>query len=216
MKLPQLVVDRRTKWLVFFLGGASTIILYQWTNRTHLYPPRLLEFSAVDKSMPFWPWSIWIYFTEYIIFPCAFFGLRNKENAVRYFYSYMMILLISIVAFILFPVTFPRADYPVLGSSISDQAVIFFRVYMDEPANCWPSLHVSSCYISAFCFWKESRKRFVFYTFWATLVAISTMTAKQHYWLDVWTAFLLTLACYYYCFYRLELYPRDRKGPARW
>lgn len=212
MTLPQLVHDRKSKWFYFFVGGAATLILYQLTNRFFITPPRLLHFDAVDQQMPFWSWTVWVYFTEYIFFIVAYFGLRSSELVTKYFYAYMAILLVSIVVFIIFPVTFPRADYPVLGDSISDQALVFLRTYMDNPANCLPSLHVSSCYISALCFWRESRKKAWWFILWSTLVAISTMTTKQHYFIDVWTAIFLTLFFFWIFFYRVQL--REGSGSA--
>lgn len=201
LTLPQLVSCRLTKWIYFLVGGASTLILYQWTNRNPIFEPQLLSFGPIDEIMPFWTWTVWIYFTEYIIFLCAYFGLRKKENVTRYFYAYMAILLISIVIFMIYPVTFPRYDYPVTGSSISDDALAFLRKYLDSPGNCLPSLHVSSCYISSLCFWKESKSKASWYMAWSTLVAISTMTTKQHYFVDVWTAMILTGICYWFFFY---------------
>jgi membrane-associated phospholipid phosphatase len=203
--LPFLVKDRRTKWIYFFVGGASTLLLYQVTNRLHLYEPQLLPFDLIDDIMPFWPWTVWVYFSEYVIFLAAYFGLRKKEHVTRYFYAYMGILLFSIVVFIFYPVTFPRDAFPVVGDSFSERALAFLRTHMDEPANCLPSLHVSSCFISAFCFWQESRRKFALFFLWAFLVSISTMTTKQHYFVDVWAAFLLTAVAYWIFFYKVKL-----------
>lgn len=214
MTLPLLVKDRFSKWLWFFVGGAATLILYQITNRNHLYEPQLLPFDLVDKVMPFWTWTIWIYVTEYIIFLCAYFGLRKKENVTRYFYAYMAILLFSIVVFIFYPVTFPRDSFPVLGDSISDKALIFLRTYMDSPANCLPSLHVSSCYISSFCFWPENRRKAVGFFLWSTLVAISTMTTKQHYFIDVWVAIIICVVSFWFFFYRVKISGSDSEAGA--
>jgi membrane-associated phospholipid phosphatase len=202
---PNLIVDTKSKWLYFFVGAISTLVLYQVTNRVHLFEPKLLPFDRIDNLMPFYPWTVWVYFTEYIIFFCAYFGLKKNENVTRYFYSYIAILLISVFVFVVYPVTFPRADYPTASSTISELALDFLRKNMDSPANCLPSLHVSSCFISAFCFWGESRAKAVIYAIWSFAVAISTMTTKQHYWVDVWTALLLTIACYWFFFYKAKI-----------
>ena len=207
MTLPHLIHDRKTTWIYFFIGGAATLLLYQWTNRYYILQPKLLKFDAVDSAMPFLPWTVWIYFTEYVFFLVAYFGLKSYEMRTRYFLAYMAILLVSVVVFMIFPVTFPRADYPVTGNSISDHALIFLRTYMDSPANCLPSLHVSSCYISALCFWRESKVKTWVYVLWSSAVAISTMTAKQHYFIDVWTALLLTVFSFWVFFYFVELRP---------
>lgn len=205
MNLPWLIHDRKSKWIYFFLGGAATLILYQCTNRYFLWTPRLLEFGPVDSVMPFWPWTVWVYFTEYIFFIAAYFGLQRNDLVTKYFYAYNSILVVSVVVFMLYPVTFPRESYPVLGSDISDHAMRFLRTYMDSPANCLPSLHVSSCYISSLCFWHESRKKAVALSLWSTCVAGATMTTKQHYFVDVWTAIILTMFFYWVFFYRINL-----------
>lgn len=214
MNLPNLVSCRKSKWIYFFIGGAASILLYQFTNRIHYRPPSELPFDRLDKVMPFWTWTVWVYFTEYIIFICAYFGLRRNENVTRYFYAYMAILIFSVTIFVIFPVTFPRENFPVLGSGFSDQALIFLRTYMDSPANCLPSLHVSSCYISSLCFWNESRKKSMAYFAWSTLVAISTMTTKQHYFLDVWTAILVTFFFYWLFFDYARLAGSESAGSA--
>jgi hypothetical protein len=118
-----------------------------------------------------------------------------------------------VIIFLLYPVAFPRELFPVVGDSISDEAMRFLRTYMDSPANCLPSLHVSSCYISSFCFWQESRKKAVALTFWSSCVAIATMTTKQHYFIDVWTALFLTLFFYWVFFYKVQLTKGSGSAP---
>lgn len=205
MTLPNIASSRLRKYFFFLVGAGATLLLYQSSNRYHVYEPKLLEFSTVDKAMPFWSWTVWFYFTEYVIFFCAYFGLKESKNISKYFYAYMGILLVSTAVFIFYPVTFPRADYPIAGMGLSDRALAFLRTHMDTPANCLPSLHVSSCFVSAFCFLPECKKRAGFFFLWSILVAISTMTTKQHYWVDVWTAFILTGLFYWLCFHKLEI-----------
>jgi len=205
VKIPWLVRDEKSRWIHLFIGGACTLILYQLTNRLHLFEPRLLEFGAVDKAIPLLPWTVWIYFTEYAFFVYAYFWMKDLQLVTRYYYAYMTILFVSVSAFMLFPVTFPRENFPAPGDSASELALNFLRNYMDAPANCLPSLHVSSCFISSLCFWQESRARALFLCFWSCLVAVSTMTTKQHYFVDVWTAMLLTGVCYWFFFYKAEL-----------
>lgn len=205
MTLPLLIRDRLTNWVVVVFGFASTMILYQFTNRMHFFEPQYLHFDFVDKFMPFWPWTIWIYFTEYIIFVFAFFSLKSAELRTRYFYAYMTILLVSVATFVLFPVTYPRADFPTYSANLNERAVEFMRIYMDSPANCLPSLHVSTSLISALPFLRESRWKSIFFITWASAISISTMTTKQHYFIDVWTSALLTVACYWFFSYKVKL-----------
>jgi PAP2 superfamily len=205
MSFPHLVYDSKSRWTHLFIGAFCTLFLYQFTNRVHLFEPRILPFTRVDANMPLWSWTVWIYFTEYLFFLYAYFGVRDYELVSRYYMAYMSILLFSIGVFVLFPVSFPRSSFPVTGASLSDNALLFLRTYMDQPANCLPSLHVSSCFISSFCFWKESKTRAVLLSLWSCLVAISTMTTKQHYFVDVWSAMILTIVAYWFFFHYLEL-----------
>lgn len=208
LNLPILVKSLKTKIFFLLFGGVATIVIYQMTNRMHFFEPQLLQFGWVDKQISFMPWTVWIYYSEYIIFFVAWFWLREDINRTRYFYSYMFILLFSSIVFVVYPITFPRHIYQdnLLPVDLSSQAMLFLWEKLDKPANCLPSLHVSSCYISAFCFLPESRKKFIFMFVWSTLVAFSTMSTKQHYFVDVWTAAILVVVAYYFFFVRANYY----------
>jgi membrane-associated phospholipid phosphatase len=67
----------------------------------------------------------------------------------------------------------------------------------DTAANCCPSLHVSSVFLSVFIFLDDQRSKFPFFFVWGSLIAASTMTTKQHYMVDVLTGFLMALGTYW-------------------
>ncbi len=205
--LPELVTSRFKTFSYVALGVFLTLVPYQITNRYHLFEPQYLPFDFVDNLMPFAPWTVWIYFSEYLIFVVSWFAIKKNLDRTRYFYSYVFILFISVLVFIFYPVTFPRADYPLSNFDPSLTTYIFeyFRTHMDSPANCLPSLHVSTCYIAAFALRPQSKKMFYGFFVWATAVAISTMTTKQHYFVDVWTSFLLVILAYF-IFYKKATY----------
>lgn len=202
MSLPLLIHDSITAWIYVVVGVFCTLAFYQTTNRYHLRQPALLRFGVLDRLVPFQPKTVWIYFTEYIIFFACGFKLQRWESLTAYFCSYMFILVVSCIVFIVFPVTFPRDDYPLNNypDNFSKKALHFLRTHMDSPANCLPSLHVSSCFISAFAFWYESTTLFIVFFIWSCLVSYSTMSTKQHYFVDAWTAFLLTLGAFWFFF----------------
>lgn len=207
MTLPLYIKDNKSKAIFFVLGTIATLLFYQVTNRIHWYEPRILSFHLPDRLAPFWPWTVWIYFSEYVIFLFAYIQLKNNYNVMKYFYSYMAILIFSSICFVIFPVTFPRDHYPVnlVESGFSGLALNYLRDVLDTPANCFPSLHVSTCFISAFCFWTECKKKFSLYFLWSMLVAMSTMTTKQHYFIDIIAAFVVTLFFYWVCFFKISV-----------
>jgi len=62
----------------------------------------------------------------------------------------------------------------------------FAVLYGTDPAtNCVPSLHVSLALLGATSFWPERRRLAGACLGWATLIAVSTLTTKQHYAVDV-------------------------------
>jgi membrane-associated phospholipid phosphatase len=93
---------------------------------------------------------------------------------------------------------------------------------MDTPANCCPSLHVSTAFLTAFIFIdssseggvrRERRGYLAIYLVWAFAIAVSTLTTKQHYLVDVVTGFVLALA-HYWVFFRLARYDEAKLAPA--
>ena len=206
MTFPEVVRNRRDYFRCFVIGVASTLVLYHLSNNYQFMEPRMLSFDFVDRAVPFLPWSVWIYFSEYVIFVACWLSLGDNRARTKYFYSYMGILIISVIIFVLYPTTFPRADYPLSAdqSGLTYLAFQYFRDNMDTPVNCLPSLHVSTCFISAFAFIGKSRPKFFFFLIWSCLVAWSTLATKQHYFADVWTAVLLVSVNYWYFFHVAE------------
>ncbi len=56
-----------------------------------------------------------------------------------------------------------------------------------------PSMHVASSYLAALSLWRGRRTLFAVWLSWATAIAVSTLTAKQHYAIDVLAGAVLAL-----------------------
>jgi membrane-associated phospholipid phosphatase len=81
-------------------------------------------------------------------------------------------------------------------------------LYTADPVyNCFPSLHVAHSFVSALACYRVHRKLGVAGAVCATLVAVSTLFAKQHYLLDVLAG--VGLAGVAYVLF-LRNFPRDR------
>ena len=99
-------------------------------------------------------------------------------------YSFALISMITIVIFQLFPVGYPREFYP-LPHVNSPSVNLFYKLrYLDSPMNCFPSLHVSLCFLFSFGHWSESKKVFWVSLIITILISLSTLTTKQHYIAD--------------------------------
>lgn len=182
--------------ILFFFG-------YSIPNHFHIFEPQQIPMTALDHAVPFMPWTIIIYMSEYLMFVLAYFQFNEEANRNKYIWAFIGQLFVSSIFFILFPTTYPRGAFP-LPTDLHPFVYNLFAFLrtLDNPSNCFPSMHVSSCYLTAFAFMSksESRRKFLVYLVWATLVAMSTLPTKQHYFADVIGGFCLSMAAYWVFF----------------
>ena len=192
------VVSRETKYTVGAMMFGLATLLYLASNRYHFIEPRMLPMSWVDFAVPFVPKSVWIYASESMLFTVVYITCKNISNLNKYIYSFLTLQAVSVLIFWFWPTTYPRDQFPL---PVDLDALTFYLFdslrHADTPANCCPSLHVSSCYLSSFIFLDEQRGKFLFFFLWATAVAVSTLTTKQHYLIDVVTGFLMAVVMYW-------------------
>ena len=204
-------VDHTNKYKVGVALYLFAIVTYLSSNHIHIFEPQQLPMSWVDQAVPFIPWTVWIYISEYFLFGSVFILTRNSANLSRYVYSFFFLQATSVLIFWVWPTTFPRGDFP-LGEGVDPLTYWMFDSLrsMDSPANCAPSLHVSCCYLSAFNFLNEQKKKFPFFFIWATAVAAATLTTKQHYLIDVVLGFIMAVA-FYWIFQKVVQYHQPNR-----
>lgn len=196
MLLPSLIRRRNRYWLmplfmVLFNGA------YGFANRCHLFPPRRLPLTAIDQAVPLLPWTVLVYLTDMPLVIVSYLLLAKDRTRGRQLWSFLMIFAVCIPLFVLVPTAYPREAWPVPADT-HPAIVSILRALRaaDEPTNACPSLHVACCYAASFAFLSrgESRRRFGFLSIWATAIAVSTLTTKQHYLLDVIVGIALSCA----------------------
>ncbi|MBU6154276.1 MAG: phosphatase PAP2 family protein [Bdellovibrionales bacterium] len=168
--------------------------LYLLPNHFPLFHPRELPFTWIDSSIPFFPETIWIYLSEYLLIISAYFFTTDPGELRCYLKRMVFMLALSFLFFLFFPTTFPRYLFP-LPDSLDLGSRFLFEIQRraDSPLNCFPSLHVGSVLTAAFLV-RENQARFVLYFGWAVLICLSTLTTKQHYSWDVAGGAILALA----------------------
>lgn len=142
----------------------------------------VLEPTLVDQAMPFIGWTVWVYSSEYVMLPLAFLLIRDGNNAKALTCALSVAIIISSLVFFWFPTIMIRPK--LLGSDIHEQAMKLLH-WVDPPTNCFPSLHVSMMILLAVYLSKESKSWGLFSWALAVLVSVSTLTTKQHYFVDV-------------------------------
>jgi membrane-associated phospholipid phosphatase len=189
---PLPAIDRKRKWLAFAAGYAIFCALYIWTGRVHLGRPATLPMFAIDRLIPFIGWTVWIYHTQFFFLLLSVRALKTAAIISRAFYSMALASAFSFIAFFFYPTTIARP--PVETGGLTAQA--FQLLYaIDAASNCLPSLHAALAWLAALAVAEERARFAAFAVLWAALISISTMTTKQHYFIDVMAGLAVAWVC---------------------
>lgn len=188
-------IHKGNAFQALLLGSLVFAMAYGLTNHFHLFTPRYLPLSVIDRAVPLIPWTIFIYESEYVYFWLAYFLMRQDITRNRALWSFFYVTVVSVIFFVFIPTTFPRHDYYPLPADTHPAILMAFRVLhaLDDPSNSFPSMHVSACFATAFSFWHESKRKFAVFTLWSVAIFFSTMSTKQHYFIDALAGFALAM-----------------------
>jgi hypothetical protein len=193
------IPDRRSHVLAatgtVLLCAAMYALPQYWQPRAAM----LLPLTALDRSIPFWPASGLVYFAVFPFLLASFLLLPDRERATRFLYASLLAQLIGMACFLLWPTTYPRElfDVPPDTGALGRALAGFVRA-VDAPVNCLPSLHVSTV---AICVASQYGSRWFRPALLAGIVlALSTLTFKQHYVADALAGLALGLGSWWTCF----------------
>jgi membrane-associated phospholipid phosphatase len=179
MKLP--AIDSKKKWIAVGVWYACFCVLYTLTGRVHLREPARLEPSAIDQSIPFIDWTVFVYLSQFVFLALCIGALKKTGTISRTLYGLALASILSFIVFMVYPTSLPRP--PVTGGVA---AIAYEALYlMDADTNCFPSLHVALAGLGALGVMDENRKHGAAALIWAALIALSTITTRQHYFVDV-------------------------------
>ena len=177
-------------------------VSYLTTNHYLFMPAKFLPRTFIDVNTPFLPWTVWIYSSVYFMPLFAAVYVTKKEHYNRIAVSYVLTATICTLFFLFYPTIYPR---PQIGENSITGILLRILHFIDTPANCWPSGHVAYAFLSAFWVARFRRKEGAWLIFWAFLIAISTLTTKQHYIWDVLAGYFLARLSFKLCL------PKDDK-----
>jgi membrane-associated phospholipid phosphatase len=159
-------------------------LVYYVANHFPLSTPQLLPWTRLDAAVPFLPRTIWIYDSDYLLVAGAFLLCRSTQDMWRFLRAFAVLLIICCAIHVLWPTTYPRDHFVVRSDGATSYAYWVLHKF-DRPTSCLPSMHVAGAGLAALSLWRNPRWQRVVWGVWAGLIALSTMSAKQHYAVDV-------------------------------
>lgn len=147
--------------------------------------------------IPVIPWTVLIYHTWYpsMILMLLYFVGHDKTLYYRTVFATFIGDLICLTTYVFFQNEVVRE--PILGTDIFSNLLLYTR-NQDNPYNGLPSMHVTSCaiLILAALHSKLPTKTKVFLIILQCSIVISTMTTRQHYFLDCVTGIIIGVICF--------------------
>ena len=149
----------------------------------------------LDDLLPLWPPAALVYGALYlflIVLPVVV--IRRAEHLDRVFRAWLLLWGTSYLCFLLWPTVAPRPEGVPAGGFGAWSLAALYRA--DTPFNCLPSIHVGHSFVSALACWPVHRGVGVVAVIAASLVAASTLLAKQHYVADLCAGLALAVVAY--------------------
>jgi len=170
---------------------------YFWCQRNVLFEPREFRFP-LDERIPFLPAWVWIYSLLY--YPAILYVnvvLTTAERFTHVAFSYLVLLALQALFFIIFPVRTPHHWRPSLERRSKSERFLAFVQRYDAPTNSFPSMHTSVAMLTALHLYAHSGPAVFLFPL---LIGLSCVFTKQHYLVDVpagaalgWVAYRLFL-----------------------
>ena len=155
--------------------------------------PHELPLTVVDRGLPFLPWTGWIYVTVFPFPLIAVWGVREERGVRAMIAAFVGLAALCFAAFLAYPTIYPRP--PMDASGPLAWPMIIVRA-LDNATNCCPSMHVTAAFMSALFVRRYRPVLGNALVVWAALISLSTMTTKQHYFVDVASGTALAFLAY--------------------
>jgi membrane-associated phospholipid phosphatase len=172
-------------------------IIYTVLNSTNRYAYNLN--TVFDAKIPFItlfiiPYSLWY---PFIMSTLLYLFFKERKEYYRALKSIDIGLLCCYIIYITFQTTVPRPQ--LIGNDILTK-LVGLTYALDEPYNCFPSIHVLTSYLVIKSFYKVNIKNTLLKSivfFMGGLIIVSTLFVKQHVILDLFSGILLGELMYY-------------------
>jgi hypothetical protein len=177
--------------MILGLFAVAYWVFYVIPNFFSTGPAFELPLLWIDRWVPFLPWSFLVYTSDYFVFAIAILALSRKDEFHSFARLMFGILIICGAFFYFYPTTYPRPPYPDHQHWFVE-SVMNFVANADTPRNCFPSMHVALTAGATWALRVKGPKIFLLFTLWSLAVFASTLSTKQHYFLDILGGLVVT------------------------
>jgi len=186
-------LKRAAAWLLFLgpLFYASYGFANWWASTRTNVPSMAFDW---ERAMPFWPLTIFPYWSINVFYALSLFLARNRHTLDRHALRLMTATLVACGCFIVWPLHFSFGQPPVEGVS----AFLFNALRgFDQPFNQAPSLHIALAVILWDWYRQFLRARWAraVLHLWTLAICASVLTTWQHHFIDIPTGALLGVCC---------------------
>ncbi len=175
-------ITRANRGKAILIGYLGFSAVYLFAGTVHFRPASALVPSPVDTLIPMVDWTIWIYLSQFVFLFLALWLFDDSRARTHLFYAMLLATVIAAPIFLILPTEIVREPPSQDGMT----GLLWQGLYLTDPrTNCFPSLHVALAALAAARFVKAGGYWCWLGLSWAMLLAISTLTTKQHVVIDV-------------------------------
>ena len=170
-------------------------VFYVLPMHVRIVQPMQVAPTEIDRAIPFLEWTIWIYVSYFLFLFVPFVVCRDEARVRRVVYSLALNSVLAGAVFLAWP-TQLAAQQPSAGglTGFLWQALLM----VDRPVNCVPSLHVANACVCAFALQREGTTWRYGAPVWLALIMVSTLTTKQHFFIDISAGALLAMFTFWW------------------
>jgi len=187
--MTKLETAKKRKWFLFTI--IYFIIGYMGLGNLNMFRSHYFNVELpFEANIPFIPAFILGYTSVYFALILVYALIDDYKLFDRAIKFFLTVSTAHFILFLLVPVKMTRPDLADAAGTMNLLTKYYYLI--DNPTNCFPSLHVAYPLAGTIALWNYKRGWAVVLLFATLLIAVSVLLVKQHYFMDVFAAGILT------------------------
>lgn len=193
--VPEITVENRKA--IFWPCAFFVWFAYSLSGHNPFFDPWHPQVTSFDLAVPFIPETVWIYLSHVGFIFTAWWWCARGPGCTRTFWTIVMCSATATTYFLFFPTEISRVTLEQIDADPVTRAAWAFLLSADKPTNLFPSLHVAEAILTAVGLTRASPRWSPWAAIWATAIILTTITTRQHVWVDVIGGGVLALCCWW-------------------